>query len=95
MTPDDQTKHWLVRPRTIRGLWIGFGVILAGLVLGDFLIHGHPVFGVDGTFGFYAWYGLTTCMAMVLVAKALGVLLKRRDDYYHDGGEGDERKGEP
>lgn len=95
MTPGDQGKHWLVRPRTIRGLWIGFAVILTALVLGDFLIHGHAVFGVDGTFAFYAWYGLTTCMAMVLVAKALGVLLKRNDDYYQAGGEHDDSEGEP
>jgi len=44
---------------------------------------------VDASFGFYAWYGLLTCMAMVLAAKALGVWLKRRDDYYGgDAGDG-------
>jgi hypothetical protein len=84
MTPDDKTLHWLVRPLTIRRLWIGGGVILAGLVLADFFVHGHPSFGADGTFGFYAWFGLVTCMAMVLVAMALGVLLKRKDDFYDD-----------
>lgn len=95
MTSDNQSKHWLVRPRTIRGLWIGFGVILTGLVLGDLIIHPHAVFGIDATFGFYAWYGLTTCMAMVLVAKALGVLLKRGDDFYQADVEGDDGNGEP
>jgi len=80
----DETKHWLVRARTIRRLWGGFAVVLAALVLGDFLVHGHASFGLDGTFAFYAWYGLVTCMAMVLVAKALGAALKRRDDYYRD-----------
>jgi hypothetical protein len=86
MTPEDQRRHWLVRPRTIRRLWIGFALILAALVLADGVIHPHPAFGVDGSFGFYAWYGLLTCIAMVLVAKALGVLLKRRDDYYDERG---------
>ncbi len=81
---EDEAKHWLVRPRTIRWLWGGFGLILAGLVLGDFFVHGHASFGVDSTFAFYAWYGLVTCIAMVLFAKALGILLKRRDDYYGD-----------
>ena len=79
---NDHPKHWLVRPKTIRALWIAFAITLTALVLADFLIHPHPVFGPDATFGFYAWYGLLTCMAMVLVAKALGVILKRRDDYY-------------
>ena len=83
--------HWLVRPGTVRGLWIGFGVVLAALVLGDLLIHPHAGFVVDGTFGFYAWYGLGTCVAMVLFAKGLGVFLKRRDSYYDpDGGRDDD-----
>ena len=81
---NDARKHWLLRPRTIRWLWRWFAAVLAALVLGDFLVHGHPSFGVDGTFAFYAWYGLVTCVAMVLVAKALGVPLKRPDDYYRD-----------
>jgi hypothetical protein len=81
---DNETRHWLTRPRTIRRLSIGGGVILAGLVLADFFVPAYPSFGVDGTFGFYAWYGLIGCMAMVLVAKGLGLLLNRRDDYYDD-----------
>ena len=89
VAPPGEPVHWLVRPATVRGLWIGFAVVLAGLVLGDLLIHPHPGFRVDGTFGFYAWYGLATCVAMVLFAKGLGVLLKRRDSYY-EGGEGND-----
>ena len=77
--------HWLVRPRTIRRLWIGFGVVLALLVAGDVFVHGHAHFGIEGTFGFYAWYGLITCVAMVIFAKGLGVLLKRPDTFYDDG----------
>jgi len=81
---EHETKHWLLRPRTIRGLWIGFAVALALLVLADVLIHPQAVFGVDGTFAFYAWYGLLTCLAMVLFAKGLGVVLKRPDTFYDD-----------
>ena len=58
--------------------------------MGDSLVHGHPGFGIDGTFGFYAWYGLGTCVAMVLVAKGLGLFLKRPDTYYEA-----EREGAP
>ena len=87
--------HWLVRPRTVRGLWIGFSLILIALVLSDFLVHGHPGFGIDGTFGFYAWYGLGTCVAMVLVAKGLGLSLKRPDTYYEGEGRGASEAGAP
>lgn len=81
---EHETKHWLLRRRTIRGLWIGFSAVLALLVLADVFIHPHAVFGVDGTFGFYAWYGLLTCLAMVLFAKVLGLVLKRPDTFYDD-----------
>lgn len=81
---EKETKHWLVRPRTIRLLWIGFIVVLGALALADVLLHPHALFGIDGTFGFYSWYGLVTCMAMVLFAKALGLLLKRPDTFYDD-----------
>lgn len=84
MAPQEN-KHWLVRPRTIRLLWIWFSIVLAGLVLADTFVHAHSSFGLEGTFGFYAWYGLATCMAMVIIAKLLGVLLKRPDTYYDDG----------
>ncbi len=39
-------------------------------------------FGLDGWFGFSAAYGLLTCVAMIIVAKVLGIFLKRRDSYY-------------
>jgi len=77
-------KHWLVRPETIRWLWRGGFVILTLTVMADFFIHTHASFQIDGTFGFYAWYGLIVCIAMVLFAKALGIFLKRKDTYYDD-----------
>ena len=82
--PDSKDKHWLLRRSTIRLLWILFSALLTLLVLADFLIHPHGLFGIDGTFGFYSWYGLLTCVAMVLLAKALGVLLKKPDSYYDE-----------
>ena len=78
-------EHWLVRPQSIKALWIGFIVVLLLVVLGDFFIHTHVAFEIDGTFGFYAWYGLVTCIAMIVAAKALALLLKRPDDYYDAG----------
>ena len=77
-----EDKHWLVRPRSIRALWIVFVAILAVIAVGDLLVHGHPYFGIDGTFAFYSWYGFLTCVGMILFAKMLGVFLKREDTYY-------------
>lgn len=83
MTTRDQ-DHWLVRPGTIKVLWIAFTAILAALVLADLLVEHHPHFGLDGAFGFGAWYGFLSCVVLVLSAKALGAALKRPDTYYDD-----------
>ena len=44
----------------------------------------HPHFGLDGTFGFGAWFGFAACVVLMLFAKALGAILKRPDTYYDD-----------
>lgn len=75
-------KHWLVRPRTIRILWVAFVVVLAAVVLADFFVTHDPHFGIDGSFAFAAWAGFVACVALILLAKAIGVFLKRSDDYY-------------
>jgi sterol desaturase/sphingolipid hydroxylase (fatty acid hydroxylase superfamily) len=80
----DSDNHWLVRAKTIRLLWVLFIAILVVTVLAEFLIHKHEYFGLDGSFGFSAWYGFITCVAMVAGAKLLGYVLKRKEDYYDD-----------
>lgn len=90
MTPEDrrseptETEPWLVRPASIRKLWIGFAVLLAATVLGQALIPVKGYFGVDDWFGFGALFGFLSCVAMVIVAKLLGVMLKRDERYYDD-----------
>lgn len=74
--------HWLVRPETIRKLWIGGGVALAALVIVEVGVYTHGYFGLDGTFAFNAWYGFAACVAMIVGANWLGALLKREDTYY-------------
>lgn len=76
--------HWLVRPATIGQLWIGSCIVLAVLVALDLVVDHHPHFGIDGTFGFGAWFGFGACVSLVLLAKLIGVILKRPDTYYDD-----------
>ncbi len=76
--------HWLTRPATIKWLWVGFSAVLALTVLAQLVIKIKGYFGVDGWFGFGAGFGFLACVAMVLVAKALGVVLKRPESYYDD-----------
>ncbi len=84
MTTKKETppRHWLVRPETIRRLWIGGGVALAALVAIEAGVQTYGYFGLDGTFAFNAWYGFAACVAMIAAAKGLGAFLKREDTYY-------------
>lgn len=74
--------HWMARPQNIRLLWRSFLAILAAIVLLDLVVEHHAHFGIDGTFGFAAWFGFLSCVALIVLAKALGTVLKRPDRYY-------------
>ena len=76
--------HWLTRPGTIRRLWQVFVAILALTVLAELAIEAHPHFSVERLFGFNALYGFLACAALILLAKAIGLLIKRPDTYYDD-----------
>jgi hypothetical protein len=73
---------WLTRPSTIRGLWWGGGIWLVLVTVFDLVIHRHAPVPLAASFGFASWFGFAACAAMVLVAKVLGAVLKRRDDHY-------------
>jgi hypothetical protein len=68
----------------MRKLWGIFIASLACSVLAGLAIEAHPHFGVERFFGAYAIYGFTACAALILLAKALGLILKRPDTYYDD-----------
>lgn len=77
-----QPLHWLVRPKTIKLLWV-LGIVLLAFVtwLGT-TVHPHATFGIEGTLAFYSWYGFVTCVGMVVFAKLLGLILSRKDTFY-------------
>ena len=77
-------EAWLARPSTIKLLWWVFSVVLAACVLAQLLLPIKGYFGVDGWFGFAAIFGFAACLLMVLVAKVLGFVLKRPQDYYRE-----------
>lgn len=82
---DSQNENWLVRPTTIKLLWRLLIVVLALTVLAQLVIKVKGYFGVDDWFGFAAAFGFLSCVAMVLLAKVLGFVLKRDENYYNDG----------
>ena len=74
--------HWLTRESTIKQLWGAFAIMLVIIVLLDLVIDHHAYFGLDGTFGFGAWFGFLSCVVLIVGAKGLGSVLKRPDTYY-------------
>jgi len=68
----------------VRRLWYTFLAVLLACVAAELFVHRHSLFGADGLFGFNAGFGFLACVVLVLVAKGLGVLLKRPDSYYGD-----------
>ena len=82
------TTHWLDEPRNVKRLWRGF--LARACADGRCRIWSstlHPHFAIEALLGFDAWYGFLACAAMIVVAKALGVLLKRPDTYYETNDE--------
>jgi hypothetical protein len=77
-------RHWLTRPETVRKLWVTFVAVLAATVLAERFVSHEAHFGIDGTFGFNAWYGFLACAALILIAKVLGLVLKRPETYYDE-----------
>ena len=84
MSTPPNNDHWLVRPRTIRWLWIIFSAVLALTVLMQLVIKVKGYFGMDGWFGFGAAFGFLVCVAIVLISTGLGRFLKRDENFYDD-----------
>jgi hypothetical protein len=75
-------QSWFYKESSIKKLWIGTIVVLALTVIAEFFVKLHPHFEIESYFGFHAVYGFLACVAMVIFAKLLGFLIKRKDDYY-------------
>jgi len=57
--------------------------VLCALALGaDFLVHRHVDHPWEALPGFYALYGFVACVLLVLGAKEMRKVLRRREDYY-------------
>ena len=78
----NERPHWLDQPRNVKRLWRGFLGVLALTVAVELAVVLHPAFAVEALFGFHAAYGFLACAAMIVVAKVLGLVLKRPDTYY-------------
>lgn len=68
----------------VRRLWIIFLAVLAATLVAEPFVEWHPHFSVEELFGFNALFGFAACAALILVAKGIGLFMKRKHDYYDE-----------
>lgn len=73
LSPTLPKKFWII-------LWTS---LLLSLLADWFVPHGTDA-SISTRFGFSAWFGFLSCVVLVILAKILGIVLKRFDTYYHD-----------
>jgi len=69
-------------PRNVKILLLFFYFSLAVLLVIDFFIDKHAVFGWEGYPDFFAAYGFISCVLLIYIAKLLRRFVKRGEDYY-------------
>ena len=86
-----EKTYWLDRKGSIdKVYWLVIGACVL-LFLADAFYEKHPEFEIEYVFGFYGLFGFVACVGLVLVARGLRNLLKRREDYYDPrGSDGDD-----
>ena len=66
--------------RTIYALMTACGISF----IAEFFVHRHVEHPWESLFDFYSFYGFFACVMLVLLAKAMRIILIRREDYYDD-----------
>lgn len=80
-----QVEPQFLRPRTQYILWGLFIFALVAVVLMQLVVAPPPgYFKYDEAIWFYPLYGFASSLALILIPKLLGFLLKRRETYWED-----------
>jgi hypothetical protein len=80
---DKNSQSILEKPGTIKILWILLYAVCGLTVVAEFFIERHSYFAIDNFFGFYAVLGFACCAVLIIAAKGIGFILKRKEDYYN------------
>ncbi|MEA3417519.1 MAG: hypothetical protein U9R02_15485 [Thermodesulfobacteriota bacterium] len=59
-----------------------FYISLLILLIIDLFVHKHGHFSWETVPVFFAVYGFISCVSLIFIAKALRLLVKRKEDYY-------------
>ena len=75
-------QSWFYRKSSIKKLYISALIILGVILFIEYFIILHTHFSIEKIFGFHAVFGFLSCIGLIIFAKLLGFLVKRKDDYY-------------
>lgn len=70
--------------RQIRRAWIVFAIVLVATLTAEFFIPSKTPFESSKWWSFGAVFGFFSCFIMVIVAKTLGYVLKKPENYYSE-----------
>ena len=73
---------WVDKPGSADKLFKILAMVCALLFLSEFTFHKHVIVAVENIPGFYGIFGFVMFTALILVAKMLRTIIKRREDYY-------------
>ncbi len=77
-----EKRYWLDDPRNVEKIVWAIFAICAVLFFADGFYEKHGEVAVEYLFGFYAIFGFTVYVGLVLVAKWLRKFLMRPEDFY-------------
>ncbi len=77
-------RHIFDNPRNVKAVIYGLYALCGVLFVLDFFVYRHVYHPWEAWFGFYAIYGFVCCVLLVLAAKEMRKMVRRREDYYDD-----------
>ncbi|MFQ3302647.1 MAG: hypothetical protein ACI9EH_001552 [Planktomarina sp.] len=83
-SPLGKMLSWFTKTKNANNIFLGLALLCFLLFLADFTYHKHGHFHIEEIPGFYGAYGFFMFTALILVAKALRLLIKRPENYYGD-----------
>jgi hypothetical protein len=64
--------------------WVMLIILLLTALAGEFYMHPHYKFEIASIPFFKAIFGFIACVAITIISKIIGILLKRKTDYYKE-----------
>ena len=77
-----EKKYWLDEPRNVNKIVYTVYLVCILALAVDLLYAKGTHFKIEEFFGFYSVFGFVACVALVLAAWILRLVVRREEDYY-------------